>query len=677
MWGVRTDMLDFRDMSIRRKLTLLIMLTSIVVLLLASTAFLVNDRITFRNSMVNDLEALARVIGTNSSAALVFNDPKAAAETLSALSAKPHVVMAAIHDVDGQVLAYYTRKGESAGPPSVIFKGWKVEFAGGNIFIAQPVMLDKAVIGSVSLQYDLEEMNTRIKSYIGIAFAIMLVASVVAFLIATGLQGFISAPILKLAETARLISREKRYSLRADKYGHDEVGTLIDGFNEMLSQIQERDVKLEGQRESLEEQVTQRTAELRRANEELMSEMKERNRTEDELLRARRLESIGLLAGGIAHDFNNLLTAILGNISLAKMFIDPSHKVSGRLAEAEKACTRAKDLTRQLLTFSKGGAPIKRTVSIKELLIDSASFALSGSNVKCEFDLPADIRPIEVDEGQISQVINNVIINADHAMREGGLIRVRARNITVAPTDGFPLRNGNYVQISVEDHGNGISAEYLPKIFDPYFTTKPKGSGLGLATCYSIIKRHEGLITVESEVGVGTTFYIYLPASAETTNLDKGATDGPAHGNGRVLLMDDEEIIRKVAGQMLSHLGYEVVTAADGHEAINRYVEARAEGRPFGAVIIDLTVPGAMGGKEAIQKLTELDPGIRAIVSSGYSQDPIMSEFRKFGFCGMVAKPYKIEDLSRAVREAIMSDAGFGDYNIGSSLHGSPPIVGG
>ncbi len=651
--GDGAEMLNFYDLSIRRKLTLLIMLTSVVVLLFASAAFLVNDLITFRNSMVDDLEALAKVIGTNSSAALVFNDPKAAEETLSALSAKPHVAMAAIYNADGRVLVYYSRKGQSNGTIPVMSKSRKTEFKADNLFIYEPVMLDKEFIGSVSLQYDLDEMHTRVKSYIGIALTIMLVASIVAFFIASGLQSLISTPILRLAETARLISREKSYSLRAQKYGMDEVGALIDGFNEMLSQIQERDAKLEGQREFLEEQVAQRTAELRRANEELMLEMEERSRTEEELLKARRLESIGLLAGGIAHDFNNLLTAILGNISLAKMFVDPGHKAVVRLAEAEKACTRAKDLTQQLLTFSKGGTPITRTVSITDLLIDSASFALSGSNVKCEFDLPEDIWPAEVDEGQISQVINNVIINADHAMTEGGLIRVRARNVKVTHHDGLALKEGNYVKISVEDHGTGIPAENLPKIFDPYFTTKPKGSGLGLTTCYSIIRRHEGLISVESVVGIGTTFFIYLPASGKTATLPKGTADRPVQGSGKVLIMDDEEIIREVAGQMLRHLGYEVCFAADGNEAIDRYSTARAEGKPFDAVIIDLTIPGGMGGKEALQKLTEIDPGIRAIVSSGYSHGPIMSEFRKFGFCGVAAKPYKIEDIGRAVREAI------------------------
>lgn len=643
----------FRDISIKRKLISITMLTSVAVLLLASAAFLVNDLVTFRNSMVYDLETLAQIIGTNSSAALVFNDPKAAEDTLAALSAKPRVVSAYIHTSDGRILAEYVRKGEKQGGSPPMFKGRRVVFENDHLFVSQPVMLDKEVIGSVSLRYDLEEMYTRIRSYVGIALFIMLFASAVAFFLSSRLQRVISIPLLGLAETARTISRDKRYSLRAEKRGNDEIGDLIDDFNEMLTQIQERDARLERHREYLEEQVAQRTAELRKANEELRAEMEHRSRTEEELLKSRRLESIGILAGGIAHDFNNLLTAILGNISLAKVFVDRGEKVFTRLDEAEKASLRAKDLTQQLLTFSKGGAPIKRTASITELLIDSASFALSGSNVKCEFSLPDDLRPAEIDEGQISQVINNVIINADHAMTEGGLIRVQAQNVSIRPGDPLPLKEGDYVKIAITDQGTGISEEHLPKIFDPYFTTKPKGNGLGLTTSYSIVKRHEGLITVESTLGKGTTFYIYLPASERKINAEKGSTEGPVRGSGRVLVMDDEEIIREVAGKMLTHLGYDVDYAVDGAEAVDLFINARTEGRPFDTVLIDLTIPGGMGGKEAIQKLHEADPMVRAIVSSGYSHGPIMSEYRKFGFCGVVAKPYRIEELSRAVHEAI------------------------
>ena len=629
------------------------MLTSVVALLLTSMVYVIYDLITLRQTMLQNITMLSEIIGANSTAALTFNDQKSAEENLEAFKANPHIAASCIYNNEGMVFAKYVRSDmtDRLSLPAAQDEGY--HFGSDYLTMFRRVDLNSKPIGSVYVQYDLEELHSRMRNYAGIVFIVVLAVSLVTFILSSKLQRVISGPILSLAETARLISREKRYSLRADKRGQDEIGVLIDGFNDMLSEIQLRDAKLERQRENLEVQVAERTAELRDANEELQTEMKERTKAEDELIKARRLESIGLLAGGIAHDFNNLLTAIVGNISLAKMTVPPESKVFGRLIEAEKASMRARDLTQQLLTFAKGGAPIKKTVSIAELLIDSASFALSGSNVKCSFDLPSDLWPADIDEGQISQVINNLIINADHAMTGGGLISVRAENLVIGDVDSMPLNAGNYIKISVEDHGSGIPEDLLPKIFDPYFTTKPKGTGLGLTTCYSIIKRHDGLITAESQLDKGSTFYIYLPASVGNVSADKRTAKGALRGKGRVLVMDDEEIIREVTGEMLAHLGYEVDYAADGSKAIEMYTKAKSEGHPFDAVIIDLTIPGGMGGKETIQKLTEIEPGIRALVSSGYSHGPIMAEYRKFGFCGVVAKPYRVEDLARSVHEAI------------------------
>jgi len=281
-------------------------------------------------------------------------------------------------------------------------------------------------------------------------------------------------------------------------------------------------------------------------------------------------------------------------------------------------------------------------------------FVLRGSNVRCQFFIPDDLWTVEMDEGQMSQVINNLVINAIEAMPEGGMIKVKAENITVEKEKGLPLKAGKYIKISIEDQGTGISKEHLPKIFDPYFTTKQKGSGLGLATAYSIVKRHDGYISVESKLGVGTTFYIYLPASEKRVPKRKAKKDEILSGEGKVLLMDDEEAIRKVAGNMLKHLGYEVEFAEEGAQAIELYKKARESGDPFDLVILDLTVPGGMGGKEAIKRLREVDPGVKAIVSSGYSNDPIIAEFKKYGFSGVVAKPYKIKELSEELRKVMM-----------------------
>ena len=379
----------------------------------------------------------------------------------------------------------------------------------------------------------------------------------------------------------------------------------------------------------------------------ILRDITDRKRYEDELFKAEKLESLGVLAGGIAHDFNNLLTVILGNISVSKMNLKSSDKIYTRLTEAENASFRARDLTSQLLTFSKGGAPVKEYVhTLGELIKDTASFAVSGSKVKCDFDIADDLWPAEVDGGQISQVIHNLVINSDHAMPDGGVITVRAANTAAEGPDGG--EDGKYIKITIADGGIGMTEELAEKIFDPYFTTKQKGSGLGLATVYSIVKNHGGRIEVESEIGVGTKFDVYLPAAVrKITYMDDG--NDLRSGEGRILIMDDEETVRQVAGEMMRRLGYTAEEAADGQEAITKYLEARDSEEPFDAVMFDLTVPGGMGGKEAFARLLEMDPGVRAIVSSGYSNDPIMANFKEFGFRGAIAKPYNIHEFERVL----------------------------
>jgi len=374
---------------------------------------------------------------------------------------------------------------------------------------------------------------------------------------------------------------------------------------------------------------------------------------ETELLKSVKLESLGLLAGGIAHDFNNILTTIIGSLSLAKLDLDPADDLFSTLNQIEEASQRATQLTQQLLTFAKGGAPIKRAAAIADIIEDSASFVLRGSNVRCEYALPVDLWPIEADIGQISQVIQNLVLNADQAMPEGGTLSIGTKNITVEADRNLPLKKGRYIEIQVSDKGVGISQAHLQRIFDPYFTTKQKGSGLGLATAYSIVKNHDGHIAVESEMGSGTTFRIFLPALDAEVQPEKEQETDLSVGRGRILVMDDDEPLRKLAGRMLKRLGYEAVFARDGAEALETFQTERQAGRVFTAVILDLTIPGGMGGKETIKKLLEIAPDTRAIVSSGYSNDPIMAEFRQYGFKDIVAKPYSIDELGQALHRVI------------------------
>jgi PAS domain S-box-containing protein len=386
----------------------------------------------------------------------------------------------------------------------------------------------------------------------------------------------------------------------------------------------------------------------------------EKQQIEKNLQRAQRFESIGVLAGGIAHDFNNILTAVLGNVSLAKTSLNPQDEIYNLLTEAEKATMRASDLTQQLLTFSKGGAPILSTTSIAELLKDSISFALRGSKTTCEHKITDNFWPVEIDEGQISQVINNLIINADQAMPEGGIIKLECENISINSDCSLPLEAGKYIKITIKDNGHGIPEDHLDKIFDPYFTTKEKGSGLGLASTYSILKKHKGHISVESVVENGTTFYVYLPASYKKTEKDERKTliteeikEKPHPCKGKILVLEDEEIVRDVLVNMLNKIGYEVTAVIDGAEAVELYKKAKDTTASYDVVIMDLTIPGGMGGQEAVGKLLEIDPGAKAIASSGYSEGSVMVDFRKQGFSGFVAKPYNIQELSTLVHELI------------------------
>ncbi len=372
---------------------------------------------------------------------------------------------------------------------------------------------------------------------------------------------------------------------------------------------------------------------------------------EAEAAKAMKLESLGILAGGIAHDFNNLLAAVLGNISLAKMYGAGNEKLIPRLEAVEKATSRAKDLTGQLLTFSKGGEPVKSLVVISDIIKDASEFAVRGSNVRCDIKLADGLWPIKADPGQVSQVISNLIINADQAMPEGGVITVKGENEMIGIGDKLPLRPGNYIKISIADQGCGIAEENLDRVFDPYFSTKRKGSGIGLATSYSIIKKHNGHIKAESINKQGATLQVYLPALP--AGIPAAASGQPQlhTGGGRVLVMDDEEMVRDMVGEQLILLGYEVEQAREGSEAVALYEQAMKDDRPFDLVIMDLTIPGGMGGKDATREILARDPDARVIVSSGYAQDPILADYRSYGFKSILTKPYRIEDLGNVVHE--------------------------
>ncbi len=399
-------------------------------------------------------------------------------------------------------------------------------------------------------------------------------------------------------------------------------------------------------------------------------DVRDEKKIQQEQLRSEKLTAVGVLAGGIAHDFNNLLMGLQGSLDLIKISCGKDQvKTEEYLANADHAIDRAVALAQQLLTFAKGGAPIKERggVRLPALVQESAEFVLHGSQIRVEYDIEDGIWGVEIDSGQISQVVNNLITNARQEMADAGIIKVKIENLLVAPEEYPDLQPGYYVKVSVQDQGGGIDPKILPRIFEPYFTSKEAGSGLGLATSYSIIANHEGRIEVNSQLGNGSIFAFFLPATGKFEDEDTGSTfDLPQESlkadvkveNCRILLMDDEEVIREVVSEMLEMLGYEVVAVEDGEAMLKSYKAALRDGTEFHAVLMDLSVPGGMGGREAIKQLRDIDSEVFAIVSSGYSQDPVMANFEAYGFNAMVSKPYKVQSLVAALGGRLDKECG-------------------
>ncbi len=540
-------------------------------------------------------------------------------------------------------------------------------------------------VGYITIYYDLHPLKQHIiEGITAFSFFVLLLAVFMSFFIYFSLSRFIVKPILKLK---RAMGRVEQGVLGAkvDLDSNDEIGEIGSAFNKMSEKLLQNNTalktavkakenyavklakanaELKNLNTSLELIVKKRTSELLRTNARLKREIEEKEKMKEDLLRIQKLESIGLLAGGIAHDFNNILGVIIGNLSLARAYAEKDHKIAKYLADTEQSCFRARDLTNQLLTFSRGGAPVKKLISMPEFIEESIVFVLRGSGVGYELSIVPDLFDAEIDKGQINQVLNNIIINAIQAMHNNGVISIKAENYIINPNDtSIPLKQGNYIKISIKDHGEGISKINLQNIFDPYFTTKQNGNGLGLAMVHSIIKRHDGYISVESIETKGASFRIYLPASGEkfkaVANESKISEKevSKKHGNtGKILVMDDDEMIRDVVGDMLIHIGYEVEFSTDGVEACRKYTESMEKNDKFDLIIMDLTIPGGMGGKKAVKKILKIDPGAKVVVSSGYSNDPVMGDYKSYGFSGVVVKPFQMEELKSVIQGIIVQE---------------------
>ena len=375
---------------------------------------------------------------------------------------------------------------------------------------------------------------------------------------------------------------------------------------------------------------------------------------EEELLKNKKIEAIAVLAGGIAHDFNNILTGIFGNIDIARRKIDKNNDAQSFLETSLQSLERATNLTKQLLTFAKGGDPIFELIDLREIIEDVVEFILSGSNVIADIDISDDLYNIEADKGQISQVISNLIINAKQAMPDGGDIFIRVFNIKEINKINKNL-SGKYIAIEIEDQGHGIEKNMLDKIFDPYFTTKEQGTGLGLAVVHSIVRKHKGFIKVESKINHGTIFKIYLPGILK---INKKKNQKKSHFidkklKGNVLIMDDEDVVRDVAKEMLLEMGLNVDTAIDGEEAIEKFILAKERKKDYDIIIMDLTVPGGIGGQEASKEILKIDKKAKIVVSSGYSNDPVMSDYKKYGFSARIVKPFYFDVLKEIITELL------------------------
>ncbi|HTM50546.1 MAG TPA: ATP-binding protein [Bryobacteraceae bacterium] len=444
-------------------------------------------------------------------------------------------------------------------------------------------------------------------------------------------------------------------NIRHDEPGKPPVvlGHALDVTAQVATDLalKESRIALTQARDELALRVAERTSELQQANERLRMEIEQRSRMEEEALRVRKLDALGVMAGGIAHDFNNFLTIVQGNIALAAAQIEPGSPLQEILNETLSACGRAASLASQLLTFSKGGAPVRKTGDLTGLLREAVALAGAGSPVRFQLEIEAGLWPCEFDAGQMSQALHSVLLNARQASEAGGAVSVRAGN-TVAG-EGLPVSPGRYILISIRDQGCGIPPEIVPRIFDPYFTTREGGAGLGLATAHAIVIKHQGYIAVQSKLEAGTTVSIYLPAASREAASVAAKGHLPAQGRGKILVMDDEDLIRKLLTKTLGRLGYEVKTARNGQEAIAMYRQAAEAGDRFNAVIADLTIPGGMGGKPTADKLKAMDPSAKIILSSGYSDDSTIAEFRRFGFDGVLLKPWTQSQLNEVLEQVL------------------------
>lgn len=623
----------FDYFSIKRKLNLITMLTSSVALILACTVFLAYDRYTYKQSVHRELETLADVVVASTGSALASATP---GDALATLKTQSNVLSAAVISPDGHILASYHRDDEEVSIPEPDLEQL-FQLDDHSITLFHPVILDDEQIGVVFLEADLAKQQQRENRFVAIVIVILGGSFIIVYGVASGVQRIISGPILQLTGVARRISHNRDYSVRAVKTTEDEVGILIDGFNDMLTDIQERDAALQQAKDELEQRVEERTRDLIEANEQLRREVAERQRTEsvlrereEQLRQAQKMEAIGRLAGEVAHDFNNHLAIIQGYMDMALDDVSKDFRIHQYLTQARKAIDKSTALIDQLLMFSSKQPMDKRSLEMNHHVIDLQKMMsrLLGEDIEVTLDLQEDLWGVKADTANIDQVISNLFVNARDAMPSGGVLSIKTRKVEI--DEAFCLqwpeaRKGNFIQLSIGDTGVGMTEDVRAQVFEPFFSTKGpgKGTGLGLSVVYGIVQAHDGWIRVESELNEGSTFSIYLPAVDILVDDDEPQPQrlplDQLRGNGeRVLLVEDEPDLMEMTRRALVGQGYKVEACGTIAEANTAFGHSESEG--FDVILSDVVLPDGRG-PDLVIGLVEKQPDLAAVLVTGYTDE--------------------------------------------------------
>lgn len=662
-------MFRFRNLPVRHKLSIIVMLTCSFLVLLTAGLFLADRYVSYRRNIVANMATLAEAIGINSTAALTFQDNQTAEEILTALSAEPDVLAACILSPDGSLFAAYpqslTDDDTNFMATAHLIVQLKMRFAkqtDGHIFsgnyldLAKPIHLKGKHIGTIIIRKDLQRFYNRLTMGVTMIAGIIGVLILATQLIISRLHNAISKPLTDLVQTMEKVSTNKNYALRAEKRSHDELGTLIDGFNDMLAQVQSRDQLLEQHRFQLEDLVTQRTRELVHTNKNLTKEMEERKSAQEQLARAQRMEAVGTLASGVAHDLNNILSGIVSYPDLLLMRLPDGSDMRNPLEIIQKSGQKAAAIVQDLLTLARRGVTTNDVVDLRQIVneyLESPECAkmLSyhpGVQIKTRF--ASDLMDIAGSTVHLSKTVMNIASNAAEAITNGGTISIELRNQYIdAPVQGYDqVQQGDYVLLKISDTGHGIAPQDLERIFEPFYTKKKmgrSGTGLGMAVVWGTIKDHNGYIDVESRLGEGTQFYLYFPVTRQRKKNDAPIDLSAYTGNGEtVLVVDDVVEQRQIALNILQELGYNAHAVSSGQAAIDYLQEHRAD-----ILLLDMIMEPGMDGLETYQHIVKTLPDQKAIIASGYSESERVKQAQLLGAGLYLRKPYTITNLAMAI----------------------------